>query len=143
MTLPQVQRIISVARKEPFDDPDWLFDFKYDGFRSLLYFEEGSCRLISRNGNALSRFAALCHPSSRYRALARSVPPIDDITSDTDNPPAFVAVIKLRRAEDGNPSTYAGAETAALQRGGYPDLVPLTAALTKPQVNLETAGSIA
>jgi hypothetical protein len=35
-----------------------------------------------------------------YRALARSVPPIDDITTDTDNPPAFVAVIKLREAED-------------------------------------------
>jgi hypothetical protein len=64
-----------------------------------------------------------------YRALARSVPPIDDITTDTDNPPAFVAVIKLREAEDGNPSTYAGAETAALQRRGYPDLGPLSLAL--------------
>jgi hypothetical protein len=32
-----------------------------------------------------------------YRSLARSVPPIDDITTDTDNPPAFVAVINLRK----------------------------------------------
>src|SRR4029077_17860444 len=64
-----------------------------------------------------------------YRALARSVPPIDDITTDTDNPPAFIAVIKLREAEDGNSSTYAGAETAALQKRGYPDLAPLSLAL--------------
>src|SRR5207237_7470462 len=64
-----------------------------------------------------------------YRAVARSVPPIDDITTDTDNPPAFVAVIKLREAEDSNPSTYAGTETAAPQRRGYPDLVPLSLAL--------------
>src|SRR6266478_59720 len=64
-----------------------------------------------------------------YRALARSVHAIDDITTDTDNPPAFVAVIKLREAELGNPSSYPGAETAALQRRGYPDLVPLSLAL--------------
>jgi uncharacterized protein (DUF1499 family) len=64
-----------------------------------------------------------------YRALARSVPPIDDITTDTDNPPAFIAVVKLREAEDGNPSTYTSAETAALQKRGYPDLAPLSLAL--------------
>ena len=64
-----------------------------------------------------------------YRALARSVPPIEDITTDTDNPPAFIAVIKLREAEEGNSSTYAGAETAALQKRGYPDLAPLSLAL--------------
>ena len=44
---------------EPFDDPEWLFEFKYDGFRGLRYLEHGSCRFISRNGNVLSRFEAL------------------------------------------------------------------------------------
>jgi hypothetical protein len=24
------------TRKEPFDDPEWLFDFKYDGFSGPL-----------------------------------------------------------------------------------------------------------
>ena len=46
-------------RKEPFDDPDWLFDCKYDGFRALYYIEPGHNRLISRNGNLLTRFDAL------------------------------------------------------------------------------------
>jgi bifunctional non-homologous end joining protein LigD len=50
VTLPRVQPIIPTWRKEPFDDPDWLFDFKYDGFRFIS---------ISRNGNLLSRFEAL------------------------------------------------------------------------------------
>jgi ATP-dependent DNA ligase len=36
MTLPRVQPIIPTWRKEPFDDSEWLFDFKYDGFRPLL-----------------------------------------------------------------------------------------------------------
>jgi hypothetical protein len=39
MTLPRVQPIAPTWHKEPFDDPDWLFDFKYDGFRALCYLE--------------------------------------------------------------------------------------------------------
>jgi hypothetical protein len=27
MQLSQVQPIIAISRKEPFDDPDWLFEF--------------------------------------------------------------------------------------------------------------------
>jgi ATP-dependent DNA ligase len=59
VTLPRVQPIIPTWRKEPFDDPEWLFDFKYDGFRVLCYLEQGRCRLISRNGNLMSRFDGL------------------------------------------------------------------------------------
>jgi ATP-dependent DNA ligase len=33
MSLPRVEPIIRVSRTEPFDDPEWLFEFKYDGFR--------------------------------------------------------------------------------------------------------------
>src|SRR6266446_9853 len=58
---------------------------------------------------ALSAGVLTAYVPWHYRALARSVPPLDDITTDTDNPPAFVAVIKPPEAELGNPSSYAGA----------------------------------
>jgi len=57
--LPRIQPIIPVRRNEPFDDPEWLFDFKYDGFRALCHLEEGRYRLISRTGNLMNRFAGL------------------------------------------------------------------------------------
>lgn len=57
--LPRVQPIAPVRRPEPFDDPEWLFDLKYDGFRALAYLEQGRCWLISRNGNPMHRFADL------------------------------------------------------------------------------------
>jgi ATP-dependent DNA ligase len=60
--LPRVQPIAPVRRTEPFDDPEWLFDLKYDGFRALCYLEHGRCRLISRNGTLMTRFAG---PSDR------------------------------------------------------------------------------
>jgi ATP-dependent DNA ligase len=44
----------------PFDHQDWIFELKYDGWRALAYIAGGSCRLVSRNGNAFKRFADLC-----------------------------------------------------------------------------------
>jgi uncharacterized protein (DUF1499 family) len=56
---------------------------------------------------------------------AQKVPPIHDITTDTDNPPEFVAVLPLR-AGAANAATYGGAEVATQQRVAYPRVVPLT-----------------
>jgi bifunctional non-homologous end joining protein LigD len=32
-----------------FDDPDYLFELKHDGFRAIAYIENGECRIVSRN----------------------------------------------------------------------------------------------
>jgi len=46
-----------------------------------------------------------------FRNQATSVPPIHDITTDTDNPPAFVAILPLREVFDtANPPHYVGDE---------------------------------
>jgi hypothetical protein len=59
-----------------------------------------------------------------WQREARALPPINDITTDTANPPAFVAVIPLREGSQ-VPTTYPGAETAAKQQTAYPDIRPL------------------
>jgi bifunctional non-homologous end joining protein LigD len=45
----------------PFDDPDWLFEVKWDGFRALATIhEDGRVELVSRNGkDLLPRFPRL------------------------------------------------------------------------------------
>src|SRR6185312_3892247 len=60
----------------------------------------------------------------RWLQLARRLPSIHDITTDTEQPPEFVAVLPLR-VDAPNPATYGGAEIAAAQREGYPDIRPL------------------
>jgi uncharacterized protein (DUF1499 family) len=52
---------------------------------------------------------------------ARSVPPIHDITTDTADPPEFVAIAPLR-ADAPNPVEYPGEETATQQREAYPEI---------------------
>lgn len=55
---------------------------------------------------------------------AKSVPFIHDITTDTVNPPQFVAA-QSERDEGDHPVEYAGDEVAQLQLAGYPDLKTL------------------
>lgn len=63
----------------------------------------------------------------QWRRTARQVPPIHDITTDTEQPPEFVALRERPGAT--NPVEYGGPEIAAQQRTGYPDLQPLTLAV--------------
>jgi bifunctional non-homologous end joining protein LigD len=44
--------------KEPFDDTDYIFELKHDGFRAVVYLQNGECNLISRNSKTL-RFDSL------------------------------------------------------------------------------------
>lgn len=62
-------------------------------------------------------------PYSQQRA-ARAVPPIHDITTDTNDPPVFVDVLPLR-ADAPNSAEYAGDSIAVLQREAYPDVQPV------------------
>jgi len=43
----------------PFDDPGYLFELKYDGFRALAVVEYGRCTLYSRNGHSFASFRDL------------------------------------------------------------------------------------
>jgi uncharacterized protein (DUF1499 family) len=60
----------------------------------------------------------------RMQAAARRAPLIHDITTDPEDPPAFVAVLP-RRTGATNPVAYGGPAVAAQQRAAYPDVVPL------------------
>lgn len=62
-------------------------------------------------------------PVSLYQQ-ARSVPPIHDISTDTQSPPAFIALAEIR-AEGENSVDYAGEEVASKQREAYPDIQTL------------------
>src|SRR6516164_8596772 len=44
--------------KESFDNPDYIFELKHDGFRATAYIENRECRLVSRNLKSL-RFESL------------------------------------------------------------------------------------
>ena len=54
------------------------------------------------------------YPPLEFLKRARAVPPINDITTDTENPPRYMTATRA----------YPGAEFARQQRTAYPDIVP-------------------
>ena len=83
---------------------------------------------VSRSvaGSALALLVALAAAApllAMVRAAAAS-PVIHDVTTDTGNPPPFVA-LQSQRATSENGAAYGGAAVAAQQKRGYPDLAPL------------------
>jgi len=55
-TLPKrLQPMLATLTDTPFDDPAWVFEDKYDGFRMVAEIRRGSVALYSRNGKIISR----------------------------------------------------------------------------------------
>ncbi len=73
---------------------------------------------------ALAAVIALVLLAFPVRFLIDPKPAIHDITTDTVDPPLFVAVLPLR-ADAPNPTVYGGDAIASQQRAAYPDLQPL------------------
>lgn len=54
-TLPKrLQPMLATLTDAPFDDPDWVFEDKYDGFRVVAVIEAGRAILYSRNGKVIT-----------------------------------------------------------------------------------------
>jgi bifunctional non-homologous end joining protein LigD len=53
--MPRVIRpMLATLVDEPFDDQEWLFEIKWDGYRAVAFIEGGDLRLVSRNQNDLT-----------------------------------------------------------------------------------------
>lgn len=72
---------------------------------------------------------------------ARALPAINDITTDTANPPEYVAIVPLR-ADARVPVAYSGDSTAQAQRLAYPDIKTVVVS-AMPEAAFATALSAA
>ena len=54
----------------PFDDADWIFEIKHDGFRALAYISGGSCALVSHKNNQYKSFPALRESLAQLKTSA-------------------------------------------------------------------------
>lgn len=95
LSLPHIDPIRPIFGKEPFGDKDWSFEFKYDGFRGLLYINNGRSRFISRQDKVLHQFDLLADAIAKKLALKMHNGIFDGeiVTKDATNRPIFSDVL--------------------------------------------------
>ena len=49
-----IHPMLATAVDKPFDNPEWLFEIKWDGYRAVSFIHDGKLRLVSRNQNDLT-----------------------------------------------------------------------------------------
>src|SRR5579863_8235182 len=49
-----IHPMLATSVEDPFDDPEWLFEIKWDGYRAVSFLQDGKVRLVSRNQNELT-----------------------------------------------------------------------------------------
>jgi bifunctional non-homologous end joining protein LigD len=60
-----IEPMLATLTAKPFDSPDWLFEIKWDGFRTQAIVADRKVRLHTRNGNdAASYFGRILEPPS-------------------------------------------------------------------------------
>ncbi len=50
----QIHPMLATAVERPFDNKEWLFEIKWDGYRAVAFVENGAVRLVSRTQNDLT-----------------------------------------------------------------------------------------
>jgi bifunctional non-homologous end joining protein LigD len=85
-------------RREPFDDREWQYELKLDGFRTLAFIEQGRCRLLSRNGHVFRKWPSLCETIAASVRAESAILDGELVCLDDDGRPDFRALI-YRRAE--------------------------------------------
>src|SRR5437879_7925543 len=91
-----------LKRAAPFDDPEWIFELKYDGFRALAIIEHGRAQLLSRNGHPFASFSALAESISDSLPNARAVTDGEICSLDRRGRPQFRNLLFRR----GNPPCF-------------------------------------
>ena len=102
-----------LKRADPFDDPDWIYELKMDGFRALAVVEHGRAQLLSRNGHPFASFSALAESISDSLPNVRAVidgeicsldrrgrPQFKNLLFHRGNPPCFFAFDLLTYGKD-------------------------------------------
>jgi bifunctional non-homologous end joining protein LigD len=49
-----IHPMLAISIEKPFDDPEYLFEIKWDGYRAVSFIQNGRVRLVSRNQNDLT-----------------------------------------------------------------------------------------
>jgi ATP-dependent DNA ligase len=94
--LPKITTLVLKRRAQAFDNPDWLFDLKYDGFRALLEIDGSGARLVSRNRNRFKHMDTLAAGLAKRLRVSDAILDGEIICADETGRPIFLEMLRGR-----------------------------------------------
>jgi bifunctional non-homologous end joining protein LigD len=84
-----IHPMLATAVAKPFDDPNWLFEIKWDGYRAVAFIDEGSLRLVSRSQNDLTAQFPELRDLPKFVKAKRAILDGEIVALDDQGRPSF------------------------------------------------------
>jgi bifunctional non-homologous end joining protein LigD len=84
-----IHPMLATAIEKPFDNPDWLFEIKWDGYRAVAFIVDGRVRFVSRNQNDLTGQYPELDTLSKFIKAGRAIIDGEIVALDDEGRPSF------------------------------------------------------
>jgi bifunctional non-homologous end joining protein LigD len=84
-----IHPMLATPVEKAFDDPEWLFEIKWDGYRAVSFIQDGNVRLVSRNQNNLTGEFPELHELSKSIKAENAVLDGEIVVLDDQGRPSF------------------------------------------------------
>ncbi len=89
-SMPTVIRpMLATAVEDAFDSDEWLFEIKWDGYRSVAFVENGRVRLVSRNDNDMTALYPELGDLPTYLRAKKAIVDGEVVAVDEQGRPSF------------------------------------------------------
>ncbi|MFZ0798915.1 MAG: non-homologous end-joining DNA ligase [Terriglobales bacterium] len=84
-----IHPMLATTTAKAFDNPDWLFEIKWDGYRAVAFIENGRVRLVSRNQNDLTKQFPELESLPQFVKAERAILDGEIVALDEEGRPSF------------------------------------------------------
>ena len=89
LMLTVIHPMLATPTDKAFDNPDWLFEIKWDGYRAIAFIEGGRVRLMSRTQNDLTAQFPELGVLPRFVKAERAILDGEIVALDEEGRPSF------------------------------------------------------
>jgi bifunctional non-homologous end joining protein LigD len=108
--------MLATMADKPFDDDNWLYEIKWDGYRAVAFLDSNSLRLVSRNQNDLTSAYPELHEIPAHVKASSAILDGEIVALDDEGRPSFSLMQqrtgvgeggrRIRRTRDDIPVVY-------------------------------------
>ncbi len=84
-----IHPMLATITAKAFDNPEWLFEIKWDGYRAVAFIEEGRVRLVSRNQIDLTEKFSELRVLPQFMKAERAILDGEIVALDEEGRPSF------------------------------------------------------